>query len=598
MSSSRLPDGHKVAELRFGPSIPSDAVDETLRKLFGDFAEATPTEDGGLSFKFDSPDWMDYTILDEDFIWQQVVAMTSASQIFLKLGNTGAAVHRQKNALTTALLLPEDKGSPKFLRRKRALEDEARDLWTLRHPDPKFLQLGLQDSELQVLGSWKKIELSKANNLTARYSVGTFVWRSRFYVCGGEKSLLGPFYRDFHYLDLEKLDRWRSLPSYPVPESITGICIGWRMWVHDDKAYLFNGSTLVDYFDLITEEWHQIRTTWVPSNRMSSFPFTKEMLVDFAVAYARGKAYFFGGTHRSCALGCPLFTCLDLTTQKWQLLSGEHCPIVPQFDSPGPRRLPAMWVNGAGDRIYLMFGEADRPGATVAKQPHGQTSGHGYEDFWSWGIQEGSWRRERQPGNAPCPRSESSYSYVRTLPIPHIFRCPRAEYGLDQNPVLDKTFIFGGYHPSIPTFWPEQHAMFNFSYYADTFMYDDGSTSGSTPVWKHVVTSGFPTYRAQSEMFTDPDTGKIYLFGGYTNSQFVPQRKSAIMRTFNDLWQLRLDIPGGFFEGVDLEEEARTARAGPWQKCYNCGNTGPWKKCGGILQVLVAGKHSSVKRNV
>ena len=123
--------------------------------------------------------------------------------------------------------------------------------------------------------------------------------------------------------------------------------------------------------------------------------------------------------------------------------------------------------------------------------------------------------------------------------------------------------------------------MFSFSYYADTFIYDDGSTSGSPPVWKHVVTSGFPSYRAQAEMFTDPDTGKIYLFGGYTNAQFVPQRKEAIMRSFNDLWQLRLDIPGGFFEGVDLEEEARTARAGPWQRCYNCGNTGPWKKCGG-----------------
>ena len=55
MSSSRLPDGHKTAELRFGSNIPSDAVNETLRKLFGIGAEATPTEDGGLSFKFDSP---------------------------------------------------------------------------------------------------------------------------------------------------------------------------------------------------------------------------------------------------------------------------------------------------------------------------------------------------------------------------------------------------------------------------------------------------------------------------------------------------------------------------------------------------------------
>ena len=47
------------------------------------------------------------------------------------------------------------------------------------------------------------------------------------------------------------------------------------------------------------------------------------------------------------------------------------------------------------------------------------------------------------------------------------------------------------------------------------------------------------------------------------------------------MWQLCLDEPGGYFEGVDLDEEARTAKAGPWQRCFACGCAGPWKKCGG-----------------
>ena len=34
-------------------------------------------------------------------------------------------------------------------------------------------------------------------------------------------------------------------------------------------------------------------------------------------------------------------------------------------------------------------------------------------------------------------------------------------------------------------------------------------------------------------------------------------------------------------------EEARTAKQGPWRRCYSCGSTGPWKKCGGLLYLTV-----------
>jgi hypothetical protein len=137
--------------------------------------------------------------------------------------------------------------------------------------------------------------------------------------------------------------------------------------------------------------------------------------------------------------------------------------------------------------------------------------------------------------------------------------------------------VFGGYSPSVDTYYPEARKNFTFSYYADTFLFDV-----STSKWKQVVTRGFPTYRSQAQLFADPTTGKTFLFGGYTNTDYVASRKNTISHTFGDLWQLCIDEPGGFFEGVDYEEEARTANVGPWQRCFTCGRTGQYQKCGGM----------------
>lgn len=144
--------------------------------------------------------------------------------------------------------------------------------------------------------------------------------------------------------------------------------------------------------------------------------------------------------------------------------------------------------------------------------------------------------------------------------------------------MLQQAVVFGGYSPTLPTCFPVKNETFSFTYYADTFILD---YTCSPPRWKQVLTRGFPTYRAQAQLLTDPSTGKIFLFGGFTNMDFVPSRKSAITRSFGDLWQLRVNVPGGFFEDVDLEEEARTAKAGPYQRCFTCGSAGQWKKCGG-----------------
>lgn len=158
-----------------------------------------------------------------------------------------------------------------------------------------------------------------------------------------------------------------------------------------------------------------------------------------------------------------------------------------------------------------------------------------------------------------------------------------------QNAVLDKVIVFGGYSPTVPTWLEDLQDTVTYTYYADTFVCDMSPTQNRAPVsWRQVVTRGFPTYRAESTLLTDAKTGKTFLFGGYKNTTYVRTKKTnpSSSRNFIDLWQLRLDVPGGFFEGVDLEEEARTAKAGPWQRCFTCGSAGPWKRCGGIVDLF------------
>ena len=154
-----------------------------------------------------------------------------------------------------------------------------------------------------------------------------------------------------------------------------------------------------------------------------------------------------------------------------------------------------------------------------------------------------------------------------------------------QHEQLDKVILFGGSNSNLPTYRDNGSAL-SFSYFADTFVLDNTPTASpiTGPRWKQVITRGFPTYRAQAKLFADPESGRVYLFGGYTAVNFVPPRADPLAEdscAFGDLWTLKLDMPGGHFEGVDLEEEARTARVGPWQRCYNCGSAGQWKKCGG-----------------
>ena len=58
--------------------------------------------------------------------------------------------------------------------------------------------------------------------------------------------------------------------------------------------------------------------------------------------------------------------------------------------------------------------------------------------------------------------------------------------------------------------------------------------------------------------------------------------KESTTWCFNDVWQLRLDMPGGAMTDEDRQIDARTEKMGPWKRCYSCGEVGfDFKKCSG-----------------
>ncbi|KAF9524626.1 hypothetical protein CPB83DRAFT_861014 [Crepidotus variabilis] len=531
-------------------------------------------------------DWMGWFPEDVAIAIQYSCSCSIASDILLGLMNTGSAVYRRYGP---AEFLPNSVTSKEPAIEKSILSTRTlANLLGLRHPDPaRIVDQKLVDSSLQVLGSWTKLKIRKSTSGPGRrMSFSGFLWEGQLYIAGGRKDSLGPFYRDIWSLDLSKLDSWKALPEYPQPMSKTSAFLGWQLLPHlgHKKAYLFTGRSSVDFYDLRTQAWGTISTKFHHAGQSDTaaginsgstpWPYPKGQLTDSAQQLAGNKLYVFGGTHGTTSIGCNLFVVLDLKTRTWRRLSGSVMPTKDSDPSiPGPRKTPCSWVDPTNDTFYLIGGECDRMGAKYSGEIHGGDHGHGFNDFWSWKSGGDCWKRERWVGNIPCPRSEAACVY---------------------NPKVNKTILWGGYNPNMPTAFPDHGVSFSFSYFADTFVYDGTPNTSESQLdttspqrWRQVITSSFPTYRAQSMLFADPISGRTFLYGGFSNNDYVPSRVSAISRSFGDVWELRIDVPQGGFTAddgsskVDFEAERRSARVGPWQRCFACGSAGEWKKCGG-----------------
>ncbi|KAJ7110628.1 hypothetical protein C8R44DRAFT_883758 [Mycena epipterygia] len=517
------------------------------------------------AFRESSFEWIPMQSRSSDYYFERLTTLCLASEVFFAVGNTGSAVHRRWLADEIFYQMPENiKGTRQILELTPFL---GIDIVRLRHPNPEMAAtLSIDHPHLQLRGSWEKLSIPTSSGPGPRTSYAMCAFDDQLYLLGGGKCIEGPWYRDFWVLDLAKLDCWRRLPDFHVPEELTGDLGGFHIVPHPDgRLFVFTGlEPAIAFFETKRRKWQILKTKFVADTQMPKWPYPWRFL-EYTAQCVGDRLYIFSGNK---VVGTDVLMELNLRSAKWRRLSGSAVH-TPSASSPGPRGRCQSWVAKDASRIFFMFGQSDRPTWLHLQECHDAPPfySHVYDDLWSWDIKAEKWTRERLRGNVPSPRSEMACTY---------------------NPVLDKVIFFGGYSASAPTWVDELQIPVGYSYYADTFIADansSGSSALAPMVWKQVLTRGFPTYRAESTLVTDTKTGKVFLFGGYKNHVFVPSRNAAPLsdsRNFTDLWQLRLSLPGGFFDGVDVEEEARTAKAGPWQRCFTCGSTGPWKRCGGI----------------
>ncbi|KII88507.1 hypothetical protein PLICRDRAFT_54338 [Plicaturopsis crispa FD-325 SS-3] len=493
-----------------------------------------------LGSRPDQLPFMNVNLPLEDHFAFRMEAGNRYSDILFDLGNTASSTFFSfRNVGTGGALDIEDTPTIERLRRQEIAFNKVK----LRHPEPKFVdKFKVTNDALQVRGAWTKLKVGPSPPHLSRLSFSGWIWQSKMYVCGGHhwkvKRLV---LQDLWCLDLIKRDGWRELPSFPE-----GVLLSHKMQVHGHMVYLFRGNKTVWAFDLVAEKWTQIQTTFT-----GKWPYFRQ-LTEHCVEIFEDVMYVFSGDDARTDLGTNVFMALDLKTMKWTYLGG-HSESIATNEMPMLRRHASSWVVPAQKRLYILYGNICRSAAKMHNKPYGDKEDYNYEDMWSYSIPSKKWRRERLRGNFPSPRTEMACVYSESL---------------------GHTFVYGGYNAS--TYCVVGNIGWEFAYYGDTFMLDP-----ETLIWKHVVTRGFPSYRAQSQMMVDEATGKIYLFGGYTNSDFIPS-KHLIQRTFGDVWQLCVDMPGGHIEDVDLERDTLAPKMGPWMRCFACGSVGDtWKKCGG-----------------
>ncbi|KAJ7580203.1 hypothetical protein C8J56DRAFT_1058512 [Mycena floridula] len=311
--------------------------------------------------------WHEFHINHQSHVENYISLLMGRAEIFETLGNSGScAFHSwQVNALFTGVLPNVDE---KILEQKFKARLRLQEIAVLRHPDPKA-SMQVQDKDLQVRASWKKINLPKTKMRSRLYSA-TWFWNGCLYVLGGETQD-GDTLSDLWYVDVVQRDGWHQLQSCAIRQAGLGKFVG----LYKNVAYVFCGSSRIIHFNLKTEEWGCLNAK--PQN---FYPF--DFVIDGALVMVQQKMYIFGGVSKTMALGCDLFISLDLETLEWEKLSGKANGVQePTWDHPGPRRNSAMWVNKDGTQIHLLFGEADRNTAKRENEAFGALLGYAYRDL-------------------------------------------------------------------------------------------------------------------------------------------------------------------------------------------------------------------------
>lgn len=95
------------------------------------------------------------TIDSEAFLTERILSYVLEFELFLRLGNSGAAVHRRSAAL---FVLSKMDHYDTTTVKKLVNFGKLFEMLKLKHPDPSLVQkTEIQDACLQVRGSWKKV---------------------------------------------------------------------------------------------------------------------------------------------------------------------------------------------------------------------------------------------------------------------------------------------------------------------------------------------------------------------------------------------------------------------------------------------------------
>ncbi|KAJ3998889.1 hypothetical protein F5050DRAFT_1741392 [Lentinula boryana] len=501
----------------------------------------------------DLPSWKDCHLPIVEYWLFRIKTQLRAYNEFLALGNTALAAHFGQGAWVD-YHQPDSKNYAKLAPLKQEMDYIK--MFSLRHPDPNLIdKTKLTCPEVQVQGTWEKLPSpAPGPRPTGRCAHSSWIWQSRLYVCLGVGETQFEVDDVFWCLDLQT-NVWKQLPKPPRTPRVGGLSSVRPMQIWRDKAYLFLGTQLLHVFDLVTERWSILKTTF-QRGRMWPYALDKS-LTSFTTAILENRLYVFGGDDDGDPLGQNIFMALDLLTNEWEHLSGSS-ENIPQSFEPNLRSLHCMWATPKQRKVYVLYGSANRTHARLRHAAGAGECDYTYDDFWSWHVDNKKWERERLRGSYPSPRVEAAFTF---------------------SDATGRAVVYGGYHGNMTTLEfniGDRNTSFNFAFYGDTFVYDP-----ETNMWQHVLVRGFPSYRAMSKMVCDPDTGKIYLFGGYTNPDFVPA-KNMSLRVYNDVWTLKVDLPGGHWNPEDLTRDVRAERMGPWMRCFTCGNCGiNWQKCAG-----------------
>ncbi|KAG8989145.1 hypothetical protein FRB90_002379 [Tulasnella sp. 427] len=448
--------------------------------------------------------WKSLNFEVEEFVTTRMKAFLRQASVLQELGNSAGVAAAACDAFIVCNRLGNIRNEPiQRLQKECRIEDRL----TKRHPDPDdILNIRYLDPKLQTRGVWNKLQVGKGSNGNppSRKDFASIVWKGTYYIFGGLHGT-SKSHDDGWAINLRDLRRgWRRVPHPEIDFRYSRDSR--RFAVYGDKAYLFIGQPGVLVLDLKTETWSTIRTTarrglsWAqvfPGNKYDAY----------ACAIHGTTIYYFGGNDADSRIGRNALVTLDLKTMQWDLLCGKvELNDDPKY--PGVREHPVLWI--AQEKIWVTLGNANRQAEWLRSgtDNHGAADDHTYQDLWSFDLKAKVWTDERFSGNYPCMRTEVACTFNKTW---------------------NRAVIHGGYCASLVFGGSTSSASegTGFTYFGDTFAWNPETNS-----WSQVITRGFPTYRAAADLFTDEETGRTYLFGGYTNTSYTPSSRNAPAQRF------------------------------------------------------------------